>query len=88
LLQKIHNNSVISRHIHNAIYLPSRVQTESKMTSENISLKTIDEMWKVIESSGVSREVFSKHNPSFAEIRDLYLLLSQKQVSSKREIKT
>ena len=49
------------------------------MSSENITLKSIDEMWKVIESSGIKRAVFEKHNPSFAEIKDLYLFLKQRQ---------
>lgn len=49
------------------------------MSSENISLKSIDEMWKVIESSGIKREVFEKHNPSFAEIKDLYSFIKQRQ---------
>jgi hypothetical protein len=57
------------------------------MASENVSLKTIEEMWKVIESSGIKREVFEKHEPSFAEIRDLYTLLKKRKESTNSHLK-
>jgi hypothetical protein len=89
LSKKIVSNSVISRHIHLPIYVSNRVESDSQLTSENISLKVIEEMWTVIEKAGIQREVFGKHNPSFVEIRDLYLLVKQRQepVKSKREVK-
>ena len=89
LLQKIHSNSVISRHIQNPIYVPNGVESDSQLTSENISLKVIEEMWTVIENAGIPRAVFGKHNPSFVEIRDLYLLVKQREEpsKSKREVK-
>ena len=71
-------NYVILQHTHKSIYGVPGVNLSSKMSSENVSLKSIDEMWKVIESSGIKREVFEKHNPSFAEIKELYLFLKQR----------
>ena len=48
------------------------------MESENVTLRTIDEMWTEIESFGIKRNVFSKSNPSYQEIKDLYLLIKRK----------
>ncbi len=75
--------------MHKGIYGLSGVESSSQMSSENLSLKSIDEMWKVIESSGIKREVFEKHNPSFAEIKDLYLFIKQRQepLNSQKKIK-
>ena len=48
---------------------------------EDVSLASIDEMWKVIENFGIKRKVFGKSNPSYQEIRELYLLIKSKKTS-------
>lgn len=53
------------------------------MEGENVSIKSIEEMWKVIESFGIKREVFQLSNPSYSQIRDLYIMIKTKRASSK-----
>jgi hypothetical protein len=53
------------------------------MESENVTLETIDEMWNVIESFGIKRDVFSKSNPSYQDIQVLYLLIKEKSEKPK-----
>ncbi len=48
---------------------------------EEVSLASIDEMWKVIENFGIKRKVFGKSNPSYQEIKELYLLIKSKKTS-------
>jgi len=47
------------------------------MEPEHVTLESIDEMWKVIESFGIKREVFKLNNPSYQEIKNLYLLIKK-----------
>ncbi len=47
------------------------------MEPEHVTLESIDEMWKVIESFGIKREVFKLNNPSYQEIKSLYLLIKK-----------
>lgn len=49
---------------------------------EEVSLASIDEMWKVIENFGIKRTIFGKSNPSYQEIKDLYLLIKKKSISN------
>jgi len=50
-----------------------------KMNLENPTIKTLDEIWMVIESYGIKREVFGKSNPTYEELKDLYLLINRKK---------
>jgi hypothetical protein len=49
------------------------------MNLENPTIKTLDEMWKVIESFGIKRAVFERSNPTYEELKNLYLLINRKK---------
>ena len=48
------------------------------MESKHVTLETIEEMWNAIESFGIKRDVFLKNNPSYQEIKDLYMFIKEK----------
>jgi len=54
------------------------------MASENISLRTVDEMWKEIENFGIKREIFKRQNPTHEEVRDLYALVHKEKTRLKK----
>jgi len=53
------------------------------MSKESVTLESIDEMWKTIETFGIKREVFKMSNPSYQQIRDLYLLIKKSNEPTK-----
>jgi hypothetical protein len=50
-----------------------------KMNFENPTIKTLDEIWMAIESFGIKREIFERSNPTYEELKDLYLLINRKK---------
>jgi len=52
------------------------------MSKESVTLESIDEMWKEIETFGIKREIFKLSNPSYQQIRDLYLLIKKGKEST------
>lgn len=39
----------------------------------------VEDMWKVIERFGIKRELYEMHNPTYQEVRNLYLAIAEKQ---------
>ncbi len=55
------------------------------MERDNTEAKSIEDMWKVIESFGIKREIYELHNPGYHEVHNLYLAIKEKQKSTRNQ---
>lgn len=47
---------------------------------------SLDEMWKVIEDFGVKRDLVEKISPSYDQIEEVYLLITQVKNNRKSNV--
>ncbi len=53
------------------------------MVCDNAKMESLEEMWEIIESFGIRRDIYELHNPGYNEVRNLYLIIKEKQRSAK-----
>ena len=57
------------------------------MEHNDAEIKSIEEMWQIIENFGIKREIYEMYNPGYHEVRNLYLIIIKERRKSVKDSK-
>ena len=52
------------------------------MRYDDCEPESLERMWQIIEGFGIRRDVYELHKPSYEEVRNLYLIIKEKERSA------